>query len=821
MLKLRYWLLGIFGFLTILPVVVLATWVAQNSYEREFSEVEDRHLLLAHNIGKALSVYQRDVKSMFHLIVNGSNAWDNLDGVEDVLRSMSFRHICIADMSTGSVFRQSSPKEFPCPEFVPEKRFEIFKNLAVEGETVFSPVMAGPDDSNIIFLIRKVGSQLAIGALNTDYIVALGKSVTFGEMGHAAIVDHEGNVLSHPLDSWIAERKNIRKVSAVQRMLNGETGIETFYSPALKGDMIAGLTSVPGVGWGVMIPQPVAELEAKIAAEQRVALLIVVVSLCITILISLVLGRQLVLPLERLIAAADLASRNRAPQDMKIVRGFFTPLEHIKVQLAYNQMVRSMRVGQREMRKLAYQDSLTGLANRTAFNRSVHDQLDLLGKPLADRGVTSALSNDSEYYTASLIYVDLDSFKGVNDTMGHHVGDEVLRQIAQRLRHVMASIYVSHKDMYANKHELDHHLTKPLISRIGGDEFTIFLPQLGKQLPLETIVAQIIEAIAAPMTALSEPIVVEASVGVACFPKDGRTLDELTKKADIAMYHAKSRGKNCYQLYHSEIGELTKAEICRDVIAGIQAGEFELHFQPKLDGCDESVAGCEALVRWNDPRRGMVRPDLFIPAIERHEATVNLGEFVVRNAMANARQWQAHGINMKIAVNISTYHFLSEGFVDRMVALAFEEDVHPSMIELEITEESILDNEELGNRTIIALRDLGFKIALDDFGRGYSNLTRLTKLDFDVLKIDGPLVRDSVLDKRARIVVEATLNMARGLGCCVVAEGVETTEEVALMRELGCDYLQGYYYAKPMPEAEFIAWAQAHATQRHEKLNLA
>jgi len=409
MVRLRYWLLGFFGVISIVPVVLLALWVSKSSLDREFDEVKDRHLLLAHNIGNVLSIYHRDVKAMFNVIVESHNSWSEISGIHGVLNSMQFRHICIVSTTSRHVLRQTSPTNALCPERFPEERLTQLLVYAVEDQTVLTPVMAGPQDMNLIYLLHKKGSQLAIGALKTDYIVQLGKSISFGEKGHAAIVDQEGNVLAHPLDSWIAARKNIKKVSAVRRMLNGETGIEQFYSPALKGDMIAGITAIKGTGWGVMIPQPVVELEQKAQAEHAAAMWIVGLSLLSMAFLSVFLAAKLSGPVERLTAAAEAASHSKEPHEAKIVDSIFTPLEHLRAQTAFNDMVRAISAGSREMKRLAYGDAITGLANRTAFDCSVRQQIDHLVQKRGDLGVQAIADREvNGCLSATLIYIDLE-----------------------------------------------------------------------------------------------------------------------------------------------------------------------------------------------------------------------------------------------------------------------------------------------------------------------------------------------------------------------------------------------------------------------------
>ncbi|HSG94643.1 MAG TPA: sensor domain-containing phosphodiesterase, partial [Afifellaceae bacterium] len=264
-MKLRTILFLLFCVLTLVPVVLFWVWPHSKALEGEFDEVRDRHLLLAQNLGAALERYHRDVSAAFNLLAANFDHDHHIRirRSNEVLFNLGFRHICMAEAATGRVVAEFSPAFKKCPEFVPAERFAFFTSIARADEISFTEVMAGPDGRPIIYLVRRLSDRIVIGALTTDYFVRLGKAISFGAKGHAAIVDHKGNVLAHPLDSWIAARKNIAKVSAVKRMLKGETGIETFYSPALKGDMVAGFTTVSGPGWGVMIPQPVEELIAK------------------------------------------------------------------------------------------------------------------------------------------------------------------------------------------------------------------------------------------------------------------------------------------------------------------------------------------------------------------------------------------------------------------------------------------------------------------------------------------------------------------------------------------------------------------------------
>lgn len=795
MFRLRSWLLVLFGILTVVPLIVFGVWNYNRLLQDEFRDVEDRHLLLAQNLGAALQRYHRDVTATFDLLSASLIRGSTIAGAENILRNMELRHICVADAITGAVSAETSPEGTRCPDVVPAERLGMFQAHAVEGETRFTPVGEGPDGLNVMFLLRRYGDKLAVGALKTDYFVTLGRAIAFGHKGHAAIVDQQGNVLAHPLESWRASRKNIAQVSAVRRMMNGETGIEQFYSPALKGDMIAGLTSVPGPGWGVMIPQPIAELESKAARSQNAILALVAVCLLVVFLISYWMARFLSMPLERLTYAAEQTSRRNQLTETKIDKGALTPVEHFKMQQSFNQMVQTIRSGNAYIKRLAYGDRVSGLPNRDSFETLTNLEL----KRLRAEGAGGAM-----------VYVDLDDFKAINDTLGHHTGDGVLRVVARRTAAALEdAIGVSPVvDPLEGDEMRSEALGLPVLGRVGGDEFAAFIPGIEDQNRLSAILQSIRQAISKPIDGVPESVLNKASIGASFFPQDGNSFDDLLKRADIAMYHAKHAGKDRFQIYSAEIGEQTVAEIRRDVRAAIKRGELVLYYQPKLGSNTHLVESVEALVRWNHPERGLLHPSSFIPMINNSDVTIALGEWVVRQAIKDMRRWDEAGINLKVGVNISSRHFASKNFIKRLRAILRSAKFEASRLEIEITEETVVASSQCTNDIIHALHELGFAVSLDDYGRGYSNLTRLSDLQVDTIKIDGPLIARITNDERTRVIVASTIEMARGLGCKTVAEGVEHASEAALLAKLGCDELQGFHFARPMPEQDLRAWLQ-------------
>lgn len=297
-MKLRYLLILVFFTLALGPVTLLLLWPQSHIFESELDEVQERHLLIAQNLSSALSRYHRDLTSTFGLFVADADHWRHMKGTAEIMSNLSFRHVCLAENDTGIVTSSLVLGDSFCPEVVPEDRLRALSALAKPGITAFSEVMTSADGTNVIFLVQRSGDLIALGAIDTTYFQELGSAISFGVKGHAAIVDHMGHALSHPLESWIAERKDMSELSAVQRMMNGETGVEQFYSPALKSDMIAGFTSVEPVGWGVMIPQPIAELQSKAASASRSIMFVLLFGVAAASILAICSSILLARPLE-------------------------------------------------------------------------------------------------------------------------------------------------------------------------------------------------------------------------------------------------------------------------------------------------------------------------------------------------------------------------------------------------------------------------------------------------------------------------------------------------------------------------------------------
>ena len=436
-------------------------------------------------------------------------------------------------------------------------------------------------------------------------------------------------------------------------------------------------------------------------------------------------------------------------------------------------------------RSLALYDSLTGLPNRRRYEERL------------EKAISRAAS------TGELVancFIDLDEFKRINDKLGHRAGDQLLMQVAHRILGVVRpNDCISRPHMDAIEDGLS-------VSRLGGDEFTVILTGIGVGQDAGRVSRRILDVLAKPFMIDGQEIRVTASIGIAIYPNDGTDVDCLLRNADIAMYCAKDRGRNGYQYFCDSMNEEAerKLEIEQGLRRAIANEEFVLYFQPIRDAESGETRAAEALVRWNDPEKGLVAPDEFIPVAEDTGLVVEIGAWVLRAACEQARRWQDQGFEpIRIAVNISGHQIRQEDFVELVATVLRETGLSASDLELEITESTIMQEDEATDRTFIKLNELGVSIALDDFGTGYSSLSYLRRFPIHRLKIDRSFVARIPNDPGDMAVTAAIVAMAHHLLLPVVGEGVETLEQAQSLMKIGCDELQGYLFSRPIPASEF------------------
>ena len=428
---------------------------------------------------------------------------------------------------------------------------------------------------------------------------------------------------------------------------------------------------------------------------------------------------------------------------------------------------------------LATHDDLTGLPNRAVFSQSVSEAVKV-GRRYGQR--------------FAVMFVDLDRFKIINDTLGHSAGDALLIEIGKRLRQSVRQ--------------------SDLVSRIGGDEFVILLREISNAEQVTTVARKMLTAVVKPLIIHGQECRVTASIGISLFPSDAQDEESLTKNADAAMYAVKEEGRNNF-LFHSQ--EIKTQSIQRLMLEtslrrALERNELLLYYQPKQDLSRGTISGVEALLRWHHPDLGLLQPNRFIPLAEETGLIVPIGKWVLETACAQNMAWQRQGLPaIRVAVNLSPRQFADPNLLDDIGAALEKSGMLPELLELEITESMVMQNVEHTLDVLTAIKRLGVKLAIDDFGTGYSSMSLVKKFPIDVLKIDRSFVREITSDSEDKAIADAIIALGRALDLTIVAEGVETIEQEAFLRAHNCDEIQGFLISKPVPPDEFATLLANHA----------
>ena len=481
-------------------------------------------------------------------------------------------------------------------------------------------------------------------------------------------------------------------------------------------------------------------------------------------------------------ALAALSERLLAVEDGDLVSPAPATVQRTmpKVAAAVDSLFAEVRASIENAHALGMYDPVTSLPNRLHF-RSEADKL---------------MSEVLEGEESAMLFVDLDRFKLVNDSLGHARGDQLLIMVANRLRVVVNAEFTGSAR------------TRPLLARLAGDEFTIFFPEIQSVAELERVARRIVLAIAEPFELCSHSVDIGASIGIAICPEHGASIEALMRAADIAMYRAKESGGGQYCLFDSELAadHQQKVETEKALSEAVLRDEFVLAFQPQMSLVTGEIAGAEALLRWNHPRDGLRLPGTFIPVAERTGLVADIGDWVIGEVASTLSQWHRDGFDGRLGFNISPRQVDRPDFFVKLRQAFADADVPLSLIELEFTESAAMEVGASVLEEIAALRKDGARITIDDFGTGYSNLARLRAMPLDRVKLDPSLISDIEVREKARVIVQAVIQLIKGVGSEIVAEAVETVAQPDMLRAMGCDTVQGYVFAAPMMEDEFLAW---------------
>ncbi|MBB3169785.1 putative bifunctional diguanylate cyclase/phosphodiesterase [Simiduia aestuariiviva] len=440
-----------------------------------------------------------------------------------------------------------------------------------------------------------------------------------------------------------------------------------------------------------------------------------------------------------------------------------------------------------EFRHRAFHDVLTGLPNRALLSERFHS-------------VVSHSKRTQEPF--GLFLLDLDNFKNINDTLGHELGDEVLKTTASRLLSCLRD--------------------EDLVCRLGGDEFLIIAESFNEPDSAHRVSEKLLTSLSESMIVNGKRLDVKMSIGCAVFPMHGDNLTALKRAADIAMYAAKESGKNQYKIFHTDMEATSKHRLMvqNDLRSAIKQGEIQLYYQPQVNVRSHEVYGCEVLVRWRHPKHGLLAPDLFIPHAEESGLVPLIDYYVIEGACRQAKEWLDEGLDLVVSVNLSGLHFRDRKVVDALRRALDITGLPPNYLGVELTEAVLISDSELAIQVVGEIKDLGIKISLDDFGVGYSSLNYLRTLPFDVVKLDKSFISGILTSPQDQRLTEGIMNLAASLQLDVVAEGVESSEQADYLQGINCYLLQGYFFLPPRPKAEFESWLASWQPPSTPKRNL-
>lgn len=672
----------------------------------------------------------------------------------------------------------------------------LFLALRDSSDTVLLRFAENPDDGRFVLYAGKAIShrdasddplsatqQLRGYLILTVDLAGFVRQITAsqaGAGGHLFAVDGEGVIRMH-VDPY---RIGTRLAPEWIEWLRQEDARTSARIGLLDGALVSFQSARIDENLSLVAAYPVAEFNAGTASLAQTVAGITLLALVVMVAVSYwFMNSVFIRPVQHLRDATRQVREGNLRVELEVA----SDDEIGDLARAFREMGEGLHASQEQIRFHAYHDNLTGLPNRFMFR----EQLD------------QAVGHARHYQeTLGVLFADVDGFKRVNDTLGHHAGDELLRQISERIRSV-----VRQQDLLGRPDEMAPALN--VVSRIGGDEFVVLVNQMSYAVEAGKIAQRIIDVIARPFRIADQEIYVGISIGIALYPVDAESSEELLQRADMAMFHAKAAGKNNYQYYSSQMNAVAVNSLSLEarLRRAMERDELFMAYQPKIDLRNGRTVGVEALLRWNHPEEGMIPPATFIPIAEEVGLINTLGEWILRSVCRQIRAWEGTpAADLVVAVNISSRQVANPRFGLIVQQILRECGVPGARLEFEMTETSIMLMESYIDAAFRTIRDLDITISLDDFGTGYSSLSHLRRFPIDYLKIDRSFVDEALTSPDDRAIVSAIIGMAQNLGLQVVAEGVETLEQARFIREKGCDFAQGYYFGRPMPAPELLQY---------------
>lgn len=756
-----------FSLTSIVPILLLGSWVVDSARHNEYEGVKDKHLLVAKNLTHALSRYTQDIEAV---LTHTSYTYFKSD-TKPLLELLNSKHVRTIRVFNKKAFQVSGKNTRTGAELsiMTSGQLERIRRVADTEKVVFLPIKIGEDNKPTILVVSPCyvyEGYFYVAELESNYVIELQKKIKFGKGGHAAIVDQVGSIIAHPNSDWVALAKNISKVSSVQRMMNRETGVEKFYSPAKEEDMIAGFSFVEETGWGVMIPQPVSELEERIAHIKSVAINVSGLGFAFSMLISWFLASKLTQSTRRIASIVQRLTLNESIEEIPIIPAYTREQQNLCD--AFSRMTHSLNLKNTELLYNAQHDVLTGLANRSLLSVYLNEKV----------------AGEKPFF---LILLDLNDFKDINDHWSHAHGDKLLIAVSERLVNIVNN--------------------QGIVSRIGGDEFAIaFNAEISRE-QVEKTVVLLIKELTNSYPILQEILQIGCSLGLAYYPDDAGNISDLMQCADLAMYSAKKQ-PNTNHLWYKPSMRLAlneRVELTQAFREAIQLGQFVIHYQPKVDIHTNRISGLEALVRWNHPVKGLIYPGTFIQLAESTGLIIPLGELILDLICQDISLWEQQDVPLcVVSMNLSTRQFENHNLASKIKKTISKYNISATKLEFEITESIFMNSSTQVKDTLVKLSNLGSQISVDDFGTGESSLARLKDFDVDIIKIDKSFVDDLEINKKTVDILRCIVDMAQVLGLRVVVEGVETATQLKIVKQLNCSEVQGFIFSRAVDAVSIV-----------------
>ena len=688
------------------------------------------------------------------------------DGKEQLRSVLGSIHNLATDESSSSYFIEASNN----PGIIYTTFFRNPDNnqpALLTSKPLFKPTKKGADTELYGYLMLTI---------DLDFLETQTSNEKSSRNSEVFFTDDSGTILFHPSTTLIGKR--------LPSDLFIKSKLNTIGSTWVNGQYLGKDAHFQALKLHDWIFAFVAHQEDKLLAKSHrfgwnVTLIVSFAILLGTTFLFGILRKLLIRPIQKLKLAASEIGRGQVlvPIDVE------SDDEIGELAATFREMGENLHQYHEQVRYVAYHDSLTGLPNRQMF-------MDYLNRATAE-----ARRN---LQGVAVLFLDLDNFKRINDTLGHQAGDMLLKAFSNRLaKHLRETDIVSH----TSPEEASR-----VVARLAGDEFIILLPGTSRPGEAQQIASRILKSLLEPFVISLQELYISASIGIAMYPEDGETASELLRNADIAMYHAKKIGRNNVQYYSRKMNEESaqKLKIEGKLRHALENNALELHYQPQVNLVTGQISGVEALLRWEDPELGKVPPDVFIPIAEEYGLIVDISEWVINEACRQAQDWtRVFSLPITMSINVSAVHFNNQN-LEAVIASALKATgLNPRHLELELTETSILHDLNQAIETLESFKDMGLQLALDDFGTGYSSLSYLMKLPFDRLKIDQSFIRNLKTETKGMAIVSAIISMSHSLGMSVIAEGVEQEEHMQALLQMHCDHIQGYHISRPLTAHKF------------------